>query len=378
MKRKSIRKKQTSDSLFSKIKSFGVQFSSFIFGIIAFVKTSLSKKEKDTGSVDLIPPDTFSERASKKAGEISMSVKAAIKQLIVSSEDKIQQALNQAKTKRAFNKAAKKAGKERRAEAKLAASKNKEKQAFDKAAEKADKERRAEAKPAEIKNKEKRAFGKVAKKADKEKQVEVKLPARKIKIEEKQAAQNDANAKKTSADKINAKNNSTEKKKKKIPFYRRVLSLMIKIMIFAMGLIIVFGYVFGLSRNQSLNMQPSFQDGDLVLYLRTYNSYKANDTIVISYENKTMLERVIAVAGDTVDITESGLEVNGRLVQESYAWGETTQFENGVTFPLTVPEGKIFVLGDNREHATDSRVLGCIDEKDVSGSVVGTFRRRNF
>lgn len=340
MKRKSIRKtnaKQKSDSLFGKIRLISIQFSSFIYGIADLMKKPLSlyrekNKEKDTGIVDLIPPDTFSERASKKAEEISMSVRSAIKQLLVSAEDNIQQALNQEKSKRAFNKAAKKAGKKRRAGAKSAAGKIKERQL-------------------------------VQSNSDTKKTSAVKTNKK---------------DNKTSAVKKDKKNNSTAKKKKKLPLYRRVLSLVIKIMIFSLGLIVVFGYIFGLSRNQSLNMQPSFQDGDLVLYLRTYNSYKANDTIVISYEDKTMLERVIAVAGDTVDITESGLEVNGGLVQESYAWGETTQFENGVTFPLTVPEGKIFVLGDNREHATDSRILGCIDEKDVSGSVIGTFRRRNF
>ena len=333
MKRKSIRKtneKQTSNSLLSKIKSLWALIFSFIFGVISTVKISLSshlekRKQKDANIFKLIPKDKLKE-ISRKAEVILTSVKDAIKQvlckikeILILAKDEIKIELSQAKAKQAFNKAAKKAGRERRAGEKLAAS--------------------------GISNAEQ--------------------TSRKSKT-------------KKSTGKTNEKKGRTKKKKKKIPLYRRVLSLMIKITIFAFGLIIVFGYIFGLSRNQSLDMQPAFQDGDLILYLRTYNSYTANDTIVIRYEDKTMLERVIAVAGDTVDITEKGLVVNGGLVQESYAWGETTQFENGVTFPLTVPEGKIFVLGDNREHATDSRILGCIDENDVSGSVIGTFRRRNF
>lgn len=164
--------------------------------------------------------------------------------------------------------------------------------------------------------------------------------------------------------------------KKKIR--RRAISLLLKLSIFSVGLIILFGYIFGLSRNQSLNMQPAFRDGDLMFYFRMTDEYSANDTVLINYEKKSMPERVIAVAGDTVDITESGLLVNGGPVEENYAWGKTTRFENGVEFPLTVPEGSIFVLGDNREHATDSRVLGCISEEDVRGSIIGAFRRRNF
>ena len=91
-----------------------------------------------------------------------------------------------------------------------------------------------------------------------------------------------------------------------------------------------------------------------------------------------MLERVVAVAGDTVDITADGLMINGAIVQEPHAAGETTQFAEGVTFPLTVPQGQVFVLGDNREHATDSRIFGCIDIADIDGRVMGLFRRRNF
>ncbi len=353
MKRKSIRKtneKQTSNSLLSEIRSLFVQMFSFIFSVISTVKTSLSlhqgkRKKEDKSIVELIPKDTLAEQASIKAKaaikQVLCKIKAtlilakdAIKQVLckikatlILAKDAIKQELIQAKARRAFNKAARKAGKARRAKEKLKLSNVKEKKALNNA--------------------------KAEKKSNKTKT-------------------------KKSADKTKIKKGSTKKKKKQIPLYRRVLSLLIKISIFALGLIIVFGYIFGLSRNQSLNMQPAFQDGDLILYLRTYNSYTANQTIVISYDDKTMLERVIAIAGDTVDITEKGLTINGGLVQESYAWGETTQFENGVTFPLTVPDGKIFVLGDNREHATDSRILGCIDENDVNGSVIGAFRRRNF
>lgn len=334
MKRKSIRKtneKQTLNSLLSKIRSLFVQIFSLIFGLISTVKTSLSlhqgkRKKDDESIVELIPKDTLAGQASRKAKAVLTSAKAAIKQVLrkikttlILAKDAIKQELIQAKAIRAFNKAAKKAGKARRAGEKP--------------------------ETGEINNSEQ--------------------TSRKTKT-------------KKSAGKTKEKKGRTKKKKKKIPLYRRVLSLLIKLMIFAFGLIIVFGYIFGLSRNQSLNMQPAFQDGDLILYLRIYKSYTANDTILIWYDDKAMLERVVAVAGDTVDITEKGLVVNGGLVQESYAWGETTQFENGVTFPLTVPEGKIFVLGDNREHATDSRILGCIDETDVSGSVIGSFRRRNF
>ena len=159
---------------------------------------------------------------------------------------------------------------------------------------------------------------------------------------------------------------------------KEFISLLLKCAVVAVLLLILFGYVFGTTRNLSMNMEPWFQDGDLIFFYRITQSYAADDVIVIHYQDQKYLERVAAVAGDTVDIGESGLAINGSLVQEHRGYGETTQFTEGVTFPLTVPEGKVFVLGDNREHATDSRIFGCIETKDIEGKVIGVFRRRNF
>ncbi len=161
-------------------------------------------------------------------------------------------------------------------------------------------------------------------------------------------------------------------------FLKEALLLVIKLMIFAVAGIILLTYVFGLTRNASLNMQPAFRDGDLVMYYRLDRTFTAGDVIVIRYREKTYLERVIASAGDTVDITADGLSVNGSLLQEPYRRGETTPFEGEVTFPLTVPEGELFVLGDDREQSVDSRMFGCVRCEDVGGKVVGLFRRRNF
>ena len=154
--------------------------------------------------------------------------------------------------------------------------------------------------------------------------------------------------------------------------------LFLKLIIAALIVLILMGYVFGMTRNLSLNMQPAFQDGDLVVYYRLVTDYKAGDVVVVNYQGKDLTERVVAAAGDTVDITTDGLSVNGAYVQEPYIRGGTVLFEEGVTFPLTVGPGEIFVLGDNREKATDSRIFGCVAAKAVKGRVIGLFRRRNF
>ena len=86
-----------------------------------------------------------------------------------------------------------------------------------------------------------------------------------------------------------------------------------------------------------------------------------------------IVKRVIATKGDTVDIDFSTgtVSVNGEVLEESYiAEPTTTQYD--ITFPQTVPEGCIFVMGDNRNHSTDSRYgqLGMVDTRYVIGKVL--------
>lgn len=86
----------------------------------------------------------------------------------------------------------------------------------------------------------------------------------------------------------------------------------------------------------------------------------------------------MAVAGDTVDITKNGLKINDAEQISQDIYFDTTQFKNGVDFPITVGEGQVFVLGDNRPQASDSRIYGCLDSKDVRGKVIAVIRSRGI
>ena len=169
-----------------------------------------------------------------------------------------------------------------------------------------------------------------------------------------------------------------QKKPGRTLFWSELLHLLIKLIIVAAITVLIFTFLFGLTRNQSLNMQPAVQDGDLLLYYRIVPQYQADQIVIVKHDGRTLPVRVVATAGDTVNITPDGLTVNGSVVVEPGVIGETTAFVGAVTFPLTVPTGQVFLLGDNRENAIDSRVFGCVDEDDIQGKVIGLFRRRNF
>jgi signal peptidase I len=87
---------------------------------------------------------------------------------------------------------------------------------------------------------------------------------------------------------------------------------------------------------------------------------------------------VVALAGDTVDITEKGFYINGALQREPDIYRETERYQDGIDFPLTVLEGHVFVLGDNRTGTTDSRIYGPVRINDTQGKVMTVVRRRSI
>ena len=126
------------------------------------------------------------------------------------------------------------------------------------------------------------------------------------------------------------------------------------------------------------SMLPTLQNGDrmLVLNAMLYHDYQYGDVVVLrkdSFLKEPIVKRVIATAGQTVDIDfDSGtVYVEGEALREDYI-NELTFLEEGTEFPLTVPEGHIFVMGDNRNRSSDSRDsnLGTVDTRYVIGRAV--------
>ncbi|MBQ9155374.1 MAG: signal peptidase I [Eubacterium sp.] len=118
------------------------------------------------------------------------------------------------------------------------------------------------------------------------------------------------------------------------------------------------------------SMTPALHAGEIVLCTR--GGMKKGNVIAFYCSNKILIKRVIGEQGDTIDIDKSGnVTVNGNSLSEPYVV-EKMQGEISVDFPYTVPENKVFVLGDNRESTSDSRnkSVGCVAEEDMVGHVL--------
>ena len=159
---------------------------------------------------------------------------------------------------------------------------------------------------------------------------------------------------------------------------RDILSLLIKIGVIAGIVLALFTFIFGVFQYSDHTMYPAVNSGDLILFSRFDKTYHAQDLIVVSYQGNMQVRRVVALSGNAVDIVDGRLTVDGAQQQEEHIFTDTFRYESEIDFPLTVPEGHVFVLGDHREGAVDSRIYGTIPIEDSQGKVISLFRRRGF
>ncbi len=118
------------------------------------------------------------------------------------------------------------------------------------------------------------------------------------------------------------------------------------------------------------SMDPTLCNGDIIVLVKTKN-YTTGDLCSFSWNNRTMIKRIIAGPADWVEIdTDGTVYVNGQALDEMYVQ-EKSLGECDITFPYQVPEKSYFVMGDKRDVSIDSRstVIGSVNESQIIGKV---------
>ena len=135
--------------------------------------------------------------------------------------------------------------------------------------------------------------------------------------------------------------------------------------------------LFGFVRVESNMMKPNVMGGDLVLFYRPIAEFENGDVIIYERDGQTFVGRVIARGGDVVDLNGQTFTINGAPDSTIY-YGENEIPSDAISYPYTLGEGQVFIVGDNRGEVSDSRLQGGIFRHEVKGKVIGIFRSHAF
>lgn len=164
---------------------------------------------------------------------------------------------------------------------------------------------------------------------------------------------------------------------------KRYQFFLLRMLLLLLTVWLLFFVFIGVTHMPNGDMYPRVDAGDFVVYYRLDKSPKFQDVVVYqmadsSGKSSLLISRVIAVPGDTVELTESGtLKVNGNAIAEPGIFYPNTLFrgQTAPSYPLTLGEDEYFVLGDKRDDASDSRSFGPVPGKNLLGTVITILRR---
>jgi signal peptidase I len=164
------------------------------------------------------------------------------------------------------------------------------------------------------------------------------------------------------------------------PFSWRAILEIVQALALAVVISVVLNlFVVQVTEVRQKSMESTLEQNDRVLVSKLdyrFGVPQRGDIIVFNPPNDSSIpyvKRVIAVGGETIDLRDGKVFVNGKLVEVPQATGNTLPQAPQITYPFTVPAGDVFVLGDNRLFSSDSRTFGPVPVPSIIGKVILRF-----
>ncbi len=168
-----------------------------------------------------------------------------------------------------------------------------------------------------------------------------------------------------------------ERRLENVRFRTELIQLIVRVLVIAAAAWLLFSEVFLITQVRGQNMFPAVKDGDLVIAFRLQRQYVKGDLVVCTVYGQPYIGRIAANENDNINLTEEGgVTVNGTVQGGEIIY--PTYAHDGVSFPYYVPDGNVFLLGDYRTYATDSRDFGSVPYSQVQGKIITVLRRREL
>lgn len=166
-------------------------------------------------------------------------------------------------------------------------------------------------------------------------------------------------------------------KEKNLNLKKEVIEWVESIIIAVVVIMFFFNFIAKIVNVSGQSMEPTLHNNDKLIVSNMFYTPKVGDVVIVSKTDnfdETIVKRIIATEGQTVDIDydTSIVYVDGTAVREDYI-NEKIFFPpyDAVKLPMTIPENHVFVMGDNRNHSSDSRSqsIGLVDVRNIVGKV---------
>lgn len=173
-------------------------------------------------------------------------------------------------------------------------------------------------------------------------------------------------------------------KKAVLKFVDNLFDLLETIALSCFIVILMFTFLFRVACVYGQSMQNTLFENDRLIVSHMFYKAKAGDIVVANSDvlDETIVKRVVGVSGQKVVIDEKlgKVTVDGKTIDESYLkysgsfdknrFDDKDYNSKNKDYEYIVPNGYVFLMGDNRDGSTDSRVIGCVSENEIVGRVV--------
>lgn len=147
----------------------------------------------------------------------------------------------------------------------------------------------------------------------------------------------------------------------------KILKEIIPYVVIVVVVLIIRTYIVTPVKVQGDSMVPTLKDKEILLLKKYDTKYERFDIIVFKTDDSKLVKRVIGLPGEHVKYVDNKLYINNKIVKDVVI-EKTEDFDLNSIGHNKIPEGYYFVLGDNRDNSTDSRLIGLISEKTILGT----------
>lgn len=171
---------------------------------------------------------------------------------------------------------------------------------------------------------------------------------------------------------MQSSNQSVSSEQKSSSFKKDIFEIVEMLAATCVVVVLIFTFLFRVVTVEGASMQYTLENGDNLIISHLFYKPQDGDIVVLELDkvfSSPIIKRVIATEGQTVNIDQRGnVFVDGALLNENYIHDKTPPKD--LSYPMVIPKGQVFVMGDNRMNSNDSRNFGCVDERNIMGKAI--------